>query len=127
MMNYLKMLILLKLMNLLTDCNAKINEIESKTPSITSLATNAALNAKTNEVKGEIPSISDIATTAVLTTVENKISNYLVIYSKKKNRLWYQILEIEGKYFITSDCNKFMSEIIDTKIKQKELVNKFDI
>ena len=53
-----------------------------------------------------------------------------MIYSKKKkkkNRLWYQILEIEGKYFITSDCNKFMSEIIDTKIKQKELVNKFDI
>ena len=84
MMNYLKMLILLKLMNLLTDCNAKINKIESKTPSITSLATNAALNAKINEVKGEIPSISDIATTAVLTTVENKISNQLVIYSKKK-------------------------------------------
>ena len=75
MMNYLKMLILLKLMNLLTDCNAKINEIESKTPSITSWATNAAFNAKINEVKGEIPSISDLATTAVFTTVENKISN----------------------------------------------------
>ena len=89
-------------MNLLTDCNAKINEIESKTPSITSWATNAAFNVK----------------------IKYRISD---LFKKKKNRLWYQILEIEGKYFITSDCNKFTSEIIDTKIKQKELVNKFDI
>lgn len=52
----------------------------------------------------------------------------LVIYSKKEiNRLWHQILEIEGKCFTTSDYNKCTSEIIDTKIKQKELVNKFDI
>ena len=35
-----------------------------------------------------------------------------------------KILEIEGKYFITSDCNKFTSDILDVKIKQKELLNK---
>ena len=86
MMNYLKMLILLKLMNLLTDCNAKINKIESKTPSITSLATNAALNAKINEVKGEIPSISDLATTA-LTTVENKILSVSDLFKKRNKQI----------------------------------------
>ena len=84
MMSYLKMLILLKLMNLLTDRNANINEIESKTTSITGLATNAALNAKINEVKGEIPSISDLATTA-LTTVENKILSVSDLF-KKRNK-----------------------------------------
>ena len=35
-----------------------------------------------------------------------------------------KILEIKEKYFITSDCNKFTSDILDVKIKQKELVNK---
>ena len=86
MMSYLKMLILLKLMNLLTDRNAKINEIESKTPSITGLAANAALNAKINEVKSEIPSISDLATTA-LTAVENKILNVSDLFKKRNKQI----------------------------------------
>ena len=30
------------------------------------------------------------------------------------------MLEIERNYFITSDYNKFMSDIFDAKIKQKE-------
>ena len=34
---------------------------------------------------------------------------------------------IEGKYFPTADYNKFTSDILDIKIKQKELVNKSDI
>ena len=38
-----------------------------------------------------------------------------------------KILEIERKYFTTSECKKFMSDILDAKIKQKELVNKSDI
>ena len=39
------------------------------------MATNTSLNAKINEVKGEIPSITNLATTAALTSVENKIPN----------------------------------------------------
>ena len=35
-----------------------------------------------------------------------------------------KILEIEEKYITTSDYNKFTS---DAKVKQKELVNGFDI
>ena len=37
------------------------------------IATNTNLNAKANEVKSESPSITNLATTAALTTVENKI------------------------------------------------------
>ena len=39
-----------------TDCNAKITEIEVKTPSISSLTTNAALTA----VENKIPNISTL-------------------------------------------------------------------
>ena len=38
-----------------------------------------------------------------------------------------KISEIERKYFATSDCNKFMSDILDAKIKQKELANRSNI
>ena len=53
--------------------NAKIKNIEDKTPDITNLATKTTLNAKINEVKGEIPSINSLATTNTLTAVKNKI------------------------------------------------------
>ena len=35
--------------------------------------------------------------------------------------------DIEGNYFTTSDYNKFTIDILDAKIKQKELVNNSDI
>ena len=38
-----------------------------------------------------------------------------------------KILKFKGKYFTTSDCNKFTSDIHDVKIKQRELLNKSDI
>ena len=38
-----------------------------------------------------------------------------------------KISDIEGKYFIDFDYNKFTNGIIDAKIKQKELVNKSNI
>ena len=38
-----------------------------------------------------------------------------------------KISDIESKYFTTSDYNKFTNEIIDNKIKEKELVKKCDI
>ena len=34
--------------------------------------------------------------------------------------------DIEGKYFTTSDYYKFSNDILDVKIKNKELVNKSD-
>ena len=56
----------------------------------------------------------------------------LVIWSK--NRLWCKYKrhdanakDIEGKYFTTSDYNKFTNNIFNAKIKTKKLVNKSDI
>ena len=39
----------------------------------------------------------------------------------------YKMSGTEIKYFNTADYNKFTSDILDAKIKQKELVNKSDI
>ena len=38
-----------------------------------------------------------------------------------------KILAVEGKWITTSDYNNFTRKILDTRIKQNELVNKFDI
>ena len=37
------------------------------------------------------------------------------------------ISDIEKKYFSTSDQNKFTKEMLDTKMREKELVDKSDI
>ena len=56
-----------------TEYNAKIKDTKGEIPSITNLATNAALNAKINEVKDKIPNIANSVTTTAPTAVENKI------------------------------------------------------
>ena len=56
--------------------NAKIKDIENKTPDVTNLPTNTTLNAKINEVKNEIPSITILTTTAALNDVENKLPDH---------------------------------------------------
>ena len=45
----------------------------------------------------------------------------------KKTDYDAKLVEVEGKYFSSSDYNKFSITILDTKIKQKGLVNKSDI
>ena len=45
----------------------------------------------------------------------------------KKTDYDVKISKFEGKYFTSSDYNKFASDILDAKIKQKELANKSDI
>ena len=55
--------------------DAKLNQVKGEIPTITNLATNSALNAKIDDVKGKIPSITNLAPTAALTTVENEIPN----------------------------------------------------
>ena len=91
--------------------NAKIKNIENKTPDITHVATNTTLNAKINEVKGEIPSsanltttvknkipnITNLATTSAFTAVENKTPNVSNIvkktdYNKKFVKLKIKLL-----------------------------------
>ena len=52
-----------------------MNEVKNEIPSITSLATTAALNAEISEVKYKISKITNLAATATLTALENNIPN----------------------------------------------------
>ena len=55
--------------------------------------------------------------------VENKMPDVSGLVKKTD----YKMSDTEIKYFNTADYNKFTSDILDAKIKQKELVNKSDI
>ena len=76
-----------------------------------------------------MPDISDLETTTVLGTktkeVDNKIPNFNCLV--KKTNYDAKTSEIERKYFTTSDYDKFNSDILDAKIKLKELVTKSHI
>ena len=122
-----------------SEYNAKIKNIEDKIPDITSLATKTTFNAKTNEVKNEISSIINLAinaslnatinevknensaTTTALTAVENKVPNVNDLINKRDYDA--EIKNIENKYFTTRDYNKFTNNKLDTKITAKQLVN----
>ena len=68
-----------------TGCNAKINEIEDKIPSVSYLVKKSDYNAKINEIKSEIPSVSDLV---------------------KKANYYAKIHEINGKIPNVSDLVK---------------------
>ena len=85
--------------------NTEIGEVENRIPDVSGLVNTAVPNAKIGEVENKILFVSGL--------VKKKV------YDTK-------ILHIEGKYFTTSDY-KFMSDILDAKIKGKELVDKSNI
>ena len=68
-------------------------------------------------------------TESVLKTKISEVENNIISVSGlvKKTDYDAKIKDIERKYFSTTDYNKFTSDILDVKIKQKELVNKSDI
>ena len=57
-----------------------------------------------------------------MTAVENKITD--VSNLVKKTDYDAEILYIKSKYFTSADYNKFTSEKLDLKTKQKQLINK---
>ena len=71
-------------------------------PDMSGLVTTSVLNRKVGEVENKHPAVSGLVKKA-------------------------KILEIEGKYFTTFDYNTCMIDILDGKIKQKEIVTKSDI
>ena len=73
-------------------------------------------NVKTTEIEGKIPSIFGLASTAV-NDVKNKIPNNSDLVKKKAN-YDAKISDIETKYFTTSSYNKFLTEILNKKIKE---------
>ena len=105
-----KYLILVDLLKI--NYNRKITEIEGKISSTTGFATTNALTA----VEIKIPNISDLVKRTYHTAIE-----------KTDYNLKISDIDIEAKYFSTSGNNKFTGKILDTRIKEKRLVDKSDI
>ena len=75
-----------------TNYDTDKSELENKISDTSELVKKFHYNAKISEIESKIPSISALATNAALTTVETKIPNVrsLVKQKQKKNRLWYK-------------------------------------
>ena len=82
-------------------------------------------DAKIAEVESKIPSITGLATTAALPAVENKIPN--VSNLVKKTDYDAKISDIKNEHITTAVYNKFTKDIVANKIKSEGLVNKSDI
>ena len=113
--------------------NTKVNSLQKKIPHASTLiqtsqynTDNHNLDKKIGDVGNKIPDISDLATTAVLDTkignVENEIPDVSGLVKKSDSDT--KISYIEKKYFTASDYNKFITDILHGKIKEKELVDK---
>ena len=68
-------------------------QLENKIPDSSGLVKKTDYNAKITEIEGKIPSISGLATNAALTTVENKIPNINSLVRKTEYDL--KITELE--------------------------------
>ena len=79
---------------------------------------------KSKILRDKIPSITNLATTAALIAVEDKM--LMLIYLSKKH-IWYKISEVERNYFTPSDFNQFNNDIPDAKVKDTKTVNESDI
>ena len=73
------------------------------------------LKNQISEDEGRILCITNLAAIAALNSVENKIPNATYLIKKDYDE---KIKYIESKYFSTSDYDKFIDNIYDTKIKK---------
>ena len=89
-----------------TKFTKKIEDVDKKLFDVSGLVTTTALDTKIKEIDNTIPDLSGLL---------------------KKTYYEVEILEREEKYFTAFDYNKFTSDILDAKIKQRGLVNKYDI
>ena len=92
------------------DFNAKVNEIESKIPSIRGLATNSALTA----VENKIPDVSSLTKKTDYNTkiseIENKVNNHN-----------------HDKYITTPEFNTLAADVFKTRLAaQTDLIRKPD-
>ena len=76
-----------------------------------------------------MPDTSGLMTKTVLNRKTNKVENKVLIVSSLVQKTDYdaKIKEIERKYFTTANYKKITSKILEVKIKQEKLDNKFDV
>ena len=81
----------------------KIGDVDKKRPNVSGLVTTNFLNTKISKVENEIPNVSGVV---------------------QKSDYDAKITDIKGENFTTSDYDTFTGDILNAKIKQKELGNK---
>ena len=97
----------------------KIVDVDYKIPGISGLATTTVLNTKTDEVENKIP-VTGLATTSLLNTKIDEVDDKISDVNKLVKEVYYnaKVTDIEGKYFTTTEYNKFASDILETKVGQ---------
>ena len=88
--------------------------LQGEIPSITKLATTAALSTKINEAKNKIPNITNLGTTIDFTPVENKIP--IVRNLVKKIDYNTKMSEIKKKKNTNHDHDKYITTPEFTKL-----------
>ena len=94
----------------------EVNDINTSRPVL-----KAGSDNKIFGIDRKMNSITDLTTTAAFNSIKN---NILIVIDLVKNKTDYDDQkDIESKYFMTYDYNKFTNDIIDAIMKNKELVN----
>ena len=106
-----------------------IGDVDEKIPDVSGLVITTVLNAKIGEVENKIPDTGGLMTITVLDTKTGDIYNKVPDVSGLINKIVHnaKTSDIEKKYFTTLNYNKFTTEILDAKIKEKRLLDKFNI
>ena len=108
-----------------SDLEKKISDADNKVLETSGFVRELDYHAKITKIEGKIPSITSVATISALTAVESKIPDVSSLV--KKIDYDAKISNNESKYITTVDYNTFASNTLDAKIKQKRLVNEFDL
>ena len=106
-----------------------IGDVDEKIPDVSGLVITTVLNAKIGEVENKIPDTGGLMTITVLDTKTGDVYNKVPDVSGLINKIVHnaKTSDIEKKYFTTLNYNKFTTEILDAKIKEKRLLDKFNI
>ena len=106
-----------------------IGDVDEKMPDVSGLVITTVLNAKIGEVENKIPDTGGLMTITVLDTKTGDVYNKVPDVSGLINKIVHnaKTSDIEKKYFTTLNYNKFTTEILDAKIKEKRLLDKFNI
>ena len=108
----------------------KSSKLDKKTPDVATLIhinqhniDQQNLEKKIADVDKKIRDLKGLLNTNVLDKKIGEVENKKPDFSGLVKETDYdaKIFEIEGKFITTSDYNKFMSEILDAKIKQTKI------
>ena len=96
--------------------------LEKKIPDTSGLVKKTDYNTKTTELEDKIPSISSLATNAALTTAGNKTD-----YNTKTSEIEKKLTDHDhDKYITTRECNTLAVNIFNARLAQADLVTETD-